>query len=82
MDLASQVSSSVYDSRNFRLIFFKHTLPNFISSLCLIAIIVTFPSCCITTVFIFSTIQMSVLLVLLQNIKAPFIWSYYAFSLF
>lgn len=75
MDLVCQVSSLVYVSRNFRLIVFKHTLTNSISSLCLVVVVVIFPSCCITIVFIFSTTRISMLLVLLQSINAPFIWS-------
>ncbi len=82
MNLACQISSSVYVSRNFCLIVFKHTLINSISSLCLVVVVITFPSCCIAIVFIFSTTRMSVLLVLLQSINVPFIWSSYALAFF
>jgi len=75
MDFACQVSSSIYVSRNFRLIVFKHTLTNSISSLCLVIVVVTFPSCCITIVFIFPLTRMNVLLGLLKNMNLPLIWS-------
>ncbi len=57
-------------------------MTNSISSLCLVVVVITFPSCCIIIVFIFSIISM--LLVLLQSINAPFIWSFctLAFSSF
>lgn len=80
MDFACQVSSLVYVSRNFHLIVFKHTLTNSISSLCLVIVVVTFPSCCIIIVFIFSTTWMNMLLVLLQSINAPFIRSSYTLA--
>jgi len=80
MDFACQVSSLVYVSRNFRLIVFKHTLTNSMSSLCLVVIVVTFLSCCITIIFIFSTTRMSMLLILLKNINLPLIWSSYTLA--